>query len=233
MRQNSFNVVHLAVALLCVLLIIAILLPMFGGTRRPARRMQNSTQLRGIHQGLVTYSNSNKNYFPGLNEQGEDDRISVKERFQILMQEDYITPDYAISPSETEVMTEWEEPFDSQIEDRPVTKQNYSYAMLQIPESGRRRAEWSQTLNSHSILLSDRNTGTTAKPSSIHSDEHGRWIGSVLWNDNHVAFESSDTFETYYGEIDEEQSGLISVDRLFEASGNDDAWMIHTGNGRG
>ena len=51
-------------------LLIAILLPALGAARRTARRMQNSTQLRGIHQGLVTFANSNKDQFPGLSSNG-------------------------------------------------------------------------------------------------------------------------------------------------------------------
>lgn len=224
MRQNSFNVVQAAIVLLCVMVIVAIILPMFGGSR-PAPRMQNSTQLRGIHQSLVIYGNSNKNYFPGLNELGEDDRISVEERFQILMEDGYISPFYAISPLETEMIQEWEEPYDPYEHKLTVTKDSYSYAMLQIPEEGGRRDEWKQTLNSQAIVLSDRNTGTRAKPSSIHVQAGDPWQGSVLWNDNHVGFEDTDVYETKYGDGE-----LNEADRLFEAAGTDDALQIHTGN---
>jgi hypothetical protein len=227
MRQTSLNIVQLAVVLLCVMVLVAVLLPMLN-TRRPARRMQNSTQLRGIHQGLVTYANANKNYFPGLNELGEDDRISVEERFQILLEDDYFTPEYAISPYETESITEWEEGVGD--DTNPVTKDNYSYAMLQVPKEGGRRMEWSQTLNQHAILLSDRNTGTRAKPSSIYAEKGEPWKGSVLWNDNHVAFEDDDAIETYYGQFDPDKDELNPADRLFEAAGYDDALLIHTGN---
>lgn len=231
MRHNTFNIVQLAIVMLCLVVFATLWIVVSeANTRRPARKMQNSTQLRGIHQGLVTYSQSNRGYFPGLNALGEDERIRVEGRFEILMEEDYITPEYAISPSETEMITEWDGWADA--ESDPVTKNNYSYAMLQVPEQGRRRAEWSQSLNSQAIVLSDRNTGTKAKPTSIHSNPNGPWRGSVLWNDNHVAFEKSDTFETYFGEKDEAQSNLIKTDRLFEATSNDDAWLIHTGNGK-
>ncbi|MEM9111375.1 MAG: hypothetical protein AAGC72_15275, partial [Planctomycetota bacterium] len=82
MRQNSFNIVHLAVALLCVVVFVTIAVAVSEtNTRKPARRMQNSTQLRGIHQGLVTYASGNQNWFPGLNEFGEDERITVEQRF--------------------------------------------------------------------------------------------------------------------------------------------------------
>lgn len=229
MRQNSLNAVHLAIGLLCVIVMVAVILPMLGSVRGgDSRRMQNSTQLRGIHQGLVTYANSNKYFFPGLNKLGEDDKIAVEERFQLLMEDDYFTPEYAISPSEIEPIREW----DHRSGD-PVATSNYSYAMLQIPQAGGRRVEWSQTLNTHAIVLSDRNTGTIADPASIHSASKGPWVGSVLWNDNHVAFEYSDEFETLYGENETDVVKPNPGDRLFESPGDDDALLIHTGNEKG
>ncbi|MEM9347529.1 MAG: hypothetical protein AAGB26_13015, partial [Planctomycetota bacterium] len=80
-----------------------------------------------------TYASGNQNWFPGLNEFGEDERITVEQRFQILMDEDYITPEYAISPSETEMIMAWEGGGRVHEDKAPVTKANYSYAMLQIP----------------------------------------------------------------------------------------------------
>ncbi|MGB1125919.1 MAG: hypothetical protein ACPG4Q_11990, partial [Phycisphaeraceae bacterium] len=53
---------------------------------------------------------------------------------------------------------------------------------------------------------------------SIHTDEPGQWSGSVLWNDNHVAFENGGAkFETKYGtgplnDID------TAADQLFTAN---------------
>ena len=232
MRQNSFNIVGLAVALLCTVILVTLVITIRDShTRTPARRMQNSTQLRGIHQGLVTYANSNKNYFPGLNELGEDDQITVEQRFQILLEDDYFTPEYAISPSETEMITEWESWGDET--PKPITKDNYSYTMLQVPKAGGRRIEWSQTLNSQAIVLSDRNTGTLAKPSSIHAERDEPWRGSVLWNDNHVGFEKQDSFETLYGAYESDDVKPNPGDRLFHSTSTEDALMIHTGNGKG
>ena len=62
MRQNSFNVVHLAVALLCVVVFVTIAVAIGEANRRTGPRITyHSSQLRGIHQGLVTYANANKN----------------------------------------------------------------------------------------------------------------------------------------------------------------------------
>ena len=139
-----------------------------------------------------------------------------------MFEGDFITPEYAISPFETEMITEW----DSEAS-RAVNTENYSFAMLQLPEqnSEGRRTEWGQTLNSQAIVVSDRNTGTKAKPSSIHTEKPGEWAGSVLWNDNHVGFEQEDVFETKYG-----NGELNKADRLFESTGTHDAMMLHSGN---
>ena len=102
---------------------------------------------------------------------------------------------------------------------------NYSYAMLgikgtagQAPDRAfaGRGAEWKQTLNSQAIVLSDRNTGTNAtdKVRSIHTDDFGDWQGSVLWNDNHVAFNNTQYYETKYA------NGRLNVDRFGRATDN-------------
>ena len=219
MRQNSFNVVQLAVVLFLVVMVVTVAIAVSNAPSRDRWRSPNSTQLRGIHQGLVTYANSNKNWFPGIDYHGEDEGISVEKRFHILIDGDYITPEYAISPSETEVIEEWD--YES-----PLTKNNYSYAMLQVPSEGNRRGEWKQSLNSQAIAMSDRNTGTPDKLSSIYTDDEGwDWSGSVLWNDNHVSFENSDIFETKYA-----GSEFNPDDRLFASPGTDDALMIHSDN---
>lgn len=232
MRQQvkGFTLIELLVVISIIALLIAILLPALGAARCTARRMQNSTQLRGIHQGLVTFANSNKNNFPGLNSSGFvlDGDVSttgannqngdwVQARFWILLNGDYFTPEYAISPSETQNVTQYDEA-DGAVSFVSAGLKNYSYGMLQIaadvsstPTGGGfplraadavRGAEWKQTLNSQAIVLSDRNIGAgNGDPAvrSIHTDTAGEWTGSVLWNDNHVGFEQEHKFETKYG----------------------------------
>ncbi|MFK7788048.1 MAG: DUF4190 domain-containing protein [Phycisphaeraceae bacterium] len=232
-----------------VALLIAILLPALGAARSTAQRMQNSTQLRGIHQGMVTYANSNKNHFPGLATNGEilvdgvptgnsGDGNTPQARAWILLDGDYMTPEYLISPSETEAIYDY-------AGSGPVTKDNYSYAMLSFDKTGGintnantgeqtyaidpatfgRSQEWGQTINSQTIVLSDRNTGTDANfgVDSIHSDSPGNWRGSVLWNDNHVEFASTHIFQTKYA-----NGSLNNNDNLFEddGTGGFDALLI-------
>lgn len=240
MRNTSFNIFHLAVVALIVMVSIAVLFPIMRSEKRDRGRSWHSTQLRGIHQGLVTFANSNKNWYPGLDSQGnvsteapdnyyEDDLypslheqvgIDVQDRFAMLIAGYFFTPEYAVSPSEIDPSIQ---PFP---ESGPLTSSHYSYAMLQVPTQGGRHQEWRQSLNSQAIVLSDRNTGTSKNPRSIHSDaDADTWRGLVLWNDNHVGFENEAVFETKYFSHE-----LITADHLFQTDGDDDAYLVHTGN---
>ena len=226
-QRAGFTLIELLVVISIIALLIAILLPALGAARRTARRMQNSTQLRGIHQGMVTFANSNKNKFPGLLSSGgvvadganttggSNDGDAVQARYWILFSGDFFTPDYAISPSETKDVDKYDDggdPTTAPVVFVEAGVKNYSYGMLAIRHGSggtvpntadaARIAEWTQTLNSQAIVVADRNIGvgsTTAAAQSIHGDEAGDWSGSVLWNDNHVGFENEQLFETKYG----------------------------------
>ena len=207
------------VSILFIPLVIAILLPAIGASRRTAQRMENSTQLRGIHQSMVTFGNANKGFFPGLNTKGRilvdgkdtgnnGDGSMPQARAWIMLNGQFFTPEYLISPLETE-------PFLPYAGSGPVKPDNFSYAMLSFQKTGSpsnigyavdvktapRASAWSWDLSSQAILITDRNTGTDATTGiqSVHTDKPGQWRGSVLWADNAVTFENQPVFETKYG----------------------------------
>ncbi|MFK7789127.1 MAG: type II secretion system protein [Phycisphaeraceae bacterium] len=246
--RKGFTLIELLVVISIIALLIAILLPALGAARRTARRMQNSTQLRGIHQGLVTFANSNKSNFAGLtskgtilvnnaaNTGGSGDGSVIQSRYWILMTGDYFTPEYAISPSETDAATPWIDTAAVNDVVFDATTKNYSYSLLHFQNQGAatntitantaaRGAEWSQTLNSQAVVVSDRNIGTSSAATalqSVHTDEAGQWAGSVLWNDNHVSFENENRFTTKYANGSLNTDGNEPDDGLFDAANGAD-----------
>lgn len=237
-----------------VALLIAILLPALGAARRTARRMQNATQVRGIHQGMITFANSNRGYFPGMDSRGNiladgvdtglsGDGDTPQARYWVLLDGNFFTPEYAISPSEVQLITPY-------LGSGPVTADNYSYAMLDYDTTGQpsvpstgltsgqapayavdpataaRASEWRDTLNSQAVVMSDRNTGLDASTQiqSIHTDP-GDWRGTVLWNDGAVGFENTYQLTTRYG-----NGAINNSDNLFMDDGapnGADAVLVH------
>lgn len=223
--RRAFTLIELLVVISIIALLIAILLPALGAARRAARQMQNSTHLRGIHQGLVAFANSNNEYYPGLDSKGKmvlaaqldgtNSGQDIEGRYWLLLDQDYFTPEYAISPSETNVVTEYPGGGAAVEWNAGVgSLKHYSFAMSRwradtttglytgaayVNEVVRAK-EWRSNMNSQSVAMSDRNTGANSGSlkKSIHT-EVGEWEGSVLWNDNHVAFEKTNILTTKYG----------------------------------
>lgn len=217
--RKGFTLIELLVVISIIALLIAILLPALGAARKSARQLQNSTHLRGIHQGLVIFSQSNKTYYPGLNAMskgrdiwgstgfareypklGADPQNSgtSRARMGLLVLYDYVTSEYAVSPSEADsrvhawdIETDWNE-------------NNSSYVLLDIGDGNDddrrapgRRLSWSDNTSTEVLIGADRNTtGSQSMPESIHTDEgSGVWNGTLVWNDGHTVFEQSHIVE--------------------------------------
>ncbi|MCC6680860.1 MAG: type II secretion system protein [Phycisphaeraceae bacterium] len=215
-HHRGLTLIELLVIVAIVALFVGILLPAFLASRRTASCVQRNTQTRGIHQSMVMYAQGNGGYYPGLDDQGNIVDVTVENRYQILLDNQFFTGEYMISPVESRL--EWTT--------GTVTSQNYSFALLKI-DAGGRYDEWKETLNSTAAVISDRNTGsdTQTNVSSIHTDP-GDWRGTVTWNDNHTTFETTHKLsDTQYG------SGPVNkLDNLFEPAGDDDAYMIYSGD---
>lgn len=257
MRSPSFRLFDLAAVLLLVFLLFVLTVPVGVEACASSRRMTNSTQLRGIHQGLVTYANSNKNWFAGLDRNGkyitldkykplwntssydppQQAGITVEDRYALLIQEDMFTPEYAISPMENDsAIHPWPE-------SGPVTADHYSFAMLQVPEKGGRHAEWKQSLNSQAIVMSDRNAGsgldtygiwnshtTSSKTLGCSHNTKQPYINYKHWVGN--VLWNDNHVELATTDSFETRYGPVenADDPLFRSAGEDDALLIHSGN---
>ena len=253
-KKKGFTLIELLVVISIIALLIGILLPALGAARRTARQMQSSTQVRGIHQGIVAHASSNKHKFVGIGKPDSspddgfvDDTTSdtgdsgpgqyVEARYWIMLDGQYFTGEYAISPVETkEIWTT-----------REIESDNYSYSLLKIDTKGSggkantgRLREWSETINSDAIVITDRNTGDDTDSDSvksIHTNRSGDWRGTVGWNDNHVGFEHTHVFETRYqggAKMVSSKSGegtdtLFESERTLENENGFDAFMIFSG----
>ena len=249
-NRKAFTLIELLVVISIIALLIGILLPALGAARRTARQMQNSTQVRGIHSALVLFSQGNNTYYPGRDTKGatvtgtytagggaqqsvsgtDDTGANTAYRFRELLEDNYFTGEYAISPSETK--TKWG---GSGVD---VTAENYSYAMLQLTTTGKRDNEWRDTSNSESVVISDRAkpnaaAGTTIK--SVHTNPSSttpnEWRGSVGFNDNHVTFEAThDQLTTQYGDATVTTDNLFLADEVAtNAATESDAAMVCEG----
>jgi type II secretory pathway pseudopilin PulG len=215
-HNRGLTITEVLVVLTILILIVAVVLPLLGSLRREARSQQSNSQVRGIHQAMVMHAQHNGGFFPGLDESGEIVGASVEARFQVLLDGNYFTGDFAISPQDSG-KTPWRA-------GEVVTVRNYSFAMLQIADGGGRLAEWRESFNAEAPMMSDRKLGTPADPHSLHTQPGKGWRGHVVFNDNHVLFASSHILDTRFGD-----GPVNRRDNLFEAAGTDDAYLIHVG----
>ncbi len=188
-----------------------LLAPALGRNRGHSNFMKNSSQLRGIHQSMVIFAQNNNTYLPGFDTSGNILPSNSKEfslvpgnaltgasmaaRYYILLNGSFVAGDLLINPQD--VLSKW-----SSSAFMPTTDQ-FSYAALRIgmglqsTDIGRhtaRAAEWRDNANSQAILISDRNTASTATSNAVRSvwststGTAADWKGTVLWGDNHAEF---------------------------------------------
>lgn len=158
--RRGFTLIELLVVISIIALLIAILLPALSSARQSARQMQNSTHLRGIHQGMFSFSQENKGWFPGFASDGQPIKgagtvahinttgstyrtagfgTQHNRRAAILFDLGYFPPEYMISPGDPVATA----PDTSvPVGTSNVSADNYSYAMLEVNFMGNGGTLW-------------------------------------------------------------------------------------------
>jgi len=234
-KRRAFTLIELLVVISIIALLIGILLPALGAARRVANRNASNTQIRGIHQGLVTYAQANGGFFPGIERNGETD-VSIGSPsaiFQFLKDRDFFTEEYDNSPAESDPQVTIGDGF-------------YSYALLDndsdlSPDlASGRRLSWQDSISGSEPLIADRaiNNSSVAL-ASLGDPVRSLWtsprpgvndyLGGMVWGDNHVTTENA-------REIPSAQLGNkpeVSDDDMFRDADSDnsgdDPFFIYAG----
>jgi len=200
-HRRGFTLIELLVVISIIALLIGILLPALGAARTTARKMQNSVNLRSIHQACVIFGQDNKSYYPGLHSDGTPytsaelvaenitpgghTGIMIVPRYAFLVKGELITSEFMVSPADSDRT--------AAVPGDNIKNSNNSYAALDLRILGSSTADcrsaWRDDMNTKTPIYSDRNTAVLPgldAASSVWSPEPGTWQGGLVWNDNHA-----------------------------------------------
>jgi hypothetical protein len=108
--RRGLTWVDVVVAVLVVGLIVVVLMPVWGGRRHHnVRGLKDSTQIRGIHQGMVVWAQNNQDRYPlpsvvdqdGTTIEGEaEEKDTTANMISFLIFNGFFSPDLCVSPAE-------------------------------------------------------------------------------------------------------------------------------------
>ena len=226
----AFTLIELLVVISIIALLIAILLPALGMARLQAQITQNSTHHRGLMQAFVMYGEGNDTLYPGLDKSSPNlilpatrngkPTSSARQgghypstRFALLIDGDFISPDYVINPADPSVREPWS--FGKTGKDSagtPFDWRNFSYAVEEWygGNTGINRYKVAagniDDMGSKTPMIADRilvvlNRDYTNPDAyiGVFSQRPGEFKMSLAWNDGHTTLQNSTIVDTEFG----------------------------------
>ena len=109
LRKKGFTLIELLVVIAIIALLIGILLPALGKARASARQLKDSTQIRGVHQGMVLWAQNNGDRYPLPSDIDKADTTVTdangkdlpRHMISVLIFNGFFSPELCVSPAES------------------------------------------------------------------------------------------------------------------------------------